>query len=116
MGCRRMRLEKKKQLGGDCSNLEEDGGPDRTLCMDRKIWTFLRKLFIFWEKDRQKCDCGALEHSASVSFSTCNGVLEKVDVVDIKKVRMGLRYGQRIFYSFELDIVWKCLPSSHPLL
>lgn len=35
MGCRRTRLEKEKQFGGDCSNLEADGGPDRTLCMEQ---------------------------------------------------------------------------------
>lgn len=35
MGCRRKRLEKEKLLGGDCSNLEEDGGPDRTLCLEQ---------------------------------------------------------------------------------
>lgn len=61
-------MEKEKQFRGDCSNLEEDGGPDRTLRMEQGDVDTVEN-YSCLEKDRQKCDCGAVEHSASVTVS-----------------------------------------------
>lgn len=53
------------------------------------MWTLLKTIHV-WEKDRQKCECGALEHSASVPVSPrVMGFLEKVDVVGIRKGENG---------------------------